>query len=71
MILKTMSMKRANEIVGSLLTEGYIIISKNACESIFSAYLRHHKNGNRVRVRASKREVTAWKNCEVIINETW
>lgn len=52
--------KRGAEIVRSLLSEGYILVSQsNACET---ATLRHTKNGNRIFVRCGSLGVYVFKN---------
>lgn len=64
--------KRANKLVSSFNSEGYILISeghnREACT--FNAFLRHHYNGSRIRISGNKNNLRAWKNGKIIIDES-
>ena len=63
------SYKRADNLVCSLITEGYIIISSNISNQCASYFLRHTMNGNKMRIRATRKEYSAWKNGKLIYSE--
>lgn len=52
--------KRGAEIVRSLLSEGYVLVSQsNACETVT---LKHTQNGNRMTIRCGYFGVWLYKN---------
>lgn len=56
--------KRGAEIVRSLLSEGYILVSQsNACETVT---LRHSTNGNRMFIRCGSLGVWVFKNRRLV-----
>lgn len=63
------STKRAEQIIGSLLSEGYIVITDNKAEAFRSTFLKHKKNGSRMRLRAFKQTIELFKNNKRIMCE--
>lgn len=61
--------KRTDQIIGSLISEGYIVITDNKAEFFRSTFLKHRKNGSRMRLRAYKQAIELFKNNKRIMCE--
>jgi hypothetical protein len=61
--------KRAEQVIGSLISEGYIVITDNKAESFRSTFLKHRKNGSRMRLRAFKQTIELFKNNKRVMFE--
>lgn len=68
-----LSLKRADNEVGSLLIEGYILTSqsRNFLTKTFFAVLQHQTNGNIIRITASVNGLTMTKNHKLVKSETF